>query len=175
MVQNTTLHIGIGSSESAAPTLQESYLDIAELAAHFANVHISNNILVLLINDSVLVQSDLSTDPDQAASTDLDVTPPLSPRSGGSLPTSSKSDFKDIFPPNAIPPLNLPSPGMAILTGPPHPSVLDWYRLYRGYYYYVPPPTTALPFYMVTKGLCVGIFSGWEIMGTLTIKISGSI
>jgi hypothetical protein len=73
--------------------------------------------------------------------------------------------------PNAILPVTLPGPGKAILTDPPGLSVLlppprrpaaqIWYRRYRGYIYNVPPPKDAGPFYCVTKGLRVGIFSAW--------------
>lgn len=69
-------------------------------------------------------------------------------------------------------PAPAPVPGVAVLSGPVLPSVLvpppdapgstsTWYRLYRGYSYCVPAPDSPAPFYCVTKGLRVGIFSGW--------------
>ncbi|KAI9458300.1 hypothetical protein HD554DRAFT_2042128 [Boletus coccyginus] len=50
-----------------------------------------------------------------------------------------------------------------------------WGPLIFGWFFVVLSRRKTPPFYMVTKGLCVGIFSGWKIMGTLTIKVSGSI
>ncbi|KAI9573078.1 hypothetical protein HD554DRAFT_2035512 [Boletus coccyginus] len=118
-------------------------------------------------------QPNSSTNPNQVAPTDLDVASPSSSTSVDSdgLPTdTSENDTISTFPP-----LDLPGPGMAILTSPLHPSVLDWYWLYRGYYYCIPPPTVAPSYYMVTKGLHVGIFSGWKIAGSLNIKVCGFI
>ncbi|KIJ60878.1 hypothetical protein HYDPIDRAFT_170023 [Hydnomerulius pinastri MD-312] len=89
------------------------------------------------------------------------------------------------LPVNVVPPIIVPGPGRAVLTGPPGLSVLlppprpptaqIWYRWYRGYVYHVPQPGDLGPFYCVTKGLHVGVFSVWQRSAMLTQGVSGAI
>ncbi|PBK70784.1 hypothetical protein ARMSODRAFT_974046 [Armillaria solidipes] len=45
----------------------------------------------------------------------------------------------------------------------------------QGYDYHVPHPTRRGPFYMIVRGLDIGIFTGWEDAAALVIGVSGSI
>jgi hypothetical protein len=67
--------------------------------------------------------------------------------------------------------LSGPSAPSVILAPPPPPALQQWYRVYRGYVYNYPMPTElnrGSPFYCVTKGLRVGIFTDWCVLVVCT-------
>ncbi|KAH7909086.1 hypothetical protein BJ138DRAFT_1102954, partial [Hygrophoropsis aurantiaca] len=67
------------------------------------------------------------------------------------------------------------NPALAIqLAPPPLPAPQIWRHSYRGFLYEVPRPDAVGPFYCVTKGTRVGIFSGWQTASPFVSGVSHS-
>ena len=132
-----------------------------DLVAHFTNIHISNSTIIFLSDeDLVQAKSESFTDPNQATA---DTTPPPSPSPSADSHTGSStmSEFKDLELLVTGPTLTLNNHDSTLVPRSRCHASHKWHRGYCGYYYCVPAPTAPPPYYMVTKGLHVGIFSGW--------------
>ncbi|KAF8125288.1 hypothetical protein EV363DRAFT_1402523 [Boletus edulis] len=183
MAQNASVPVGAVPSKSelrqegahTGPTAREAK-DVDDLITNLTNIRISNSTLVFLFDEELArAGSESSTNSDEAAA---DTTLPPSPSPSADSDSSAFSEF-DIAKLPTVPTVTLNNPTSipALDPLPPHRSSppQDWYRIYRGYHYCVPAPTAPPPYYMVTKGLHVGIVSGWEVAAALTSKVSGSV
>ncbi|KAH7918409.1 hypothetical protein BV22DRAFT_1134608 [Leucogyrophana mollusca] len=60
------------------------------------------------------------------------------------------------------------------LPPPPPPAPQIWKQSYRAFVYEVPSPSALPPFYCISKGTRVGVFSGWQTTSPLVIGVSRS-
>ncbi|KAH7920332.1 hypothetical protein BV22DRAFT_1133153 [Leucogyrophana mollusca] len=200
MVDTSTLLSAPANTSSATGVNREGLNTVEEITAALAVVHISAKDAQTILNavleateteasllpelpapgspsasaPASVAPTTASVNPDADVDGTTDSTPvPTVTAASPDPPTTAVAPTAIADPPPA---LTAPYGQGAILIPPePLPAPQIWIQRYKSFDYEVPGPGAARPFYCITKGSRLGVFSGWATMSPLVIGVSRAV